>query len=88
MKAIVHERYGPPAKVLKLREIDEPTAADDDVLVEVHCAAVAKGDWLIIYSSVECGPSRARHEHRGVSAPVPTSSVFTVTLRDRLVGVL
>jgi NADPH:quinone reductase-like Zn-dependent oxidoreductase len=44
MKAIVQDRYG-PADVLALREVDKPVAADNEVLVRVHAAAVNAYDW-------------------------------------------
>jgi NADPH:quinone reductase-like Zn-dependent oxidoreductase len=44
MKAIVQDRFGPP-EVLELREIDEPEAGDDEVLVRVHAASVNPADW-------------------------------------------
>ena len=44
MKAIVHDRFGPP-DVLKLEDIDAPVAGDDDVLVRVHAAGVDPGVW-------------------------------------------
>jgi NADPH:quinone reductase-like Zn-dependent oxidoreductase len=47
MKAIVHSRYGPP-DVLELKDIDQPVVNDDAVLVQVHAAAVGKGDWLTV----------------------------------------
>jgi NADPH:quinone reductase-like Zn-dependent oxidoreductase len=47
MKAIVQDRYGSP-DVLHLREIDTPTAADNEVLVRVHAAAVNAYDWHIM----------------------------------------
>ena len=39
MKAIVQEKYG-SADVLELREIDRPTAGDDEVLVRVRAASL------------------------------------------------
>ena len=33
MKAIVQDRYGAPERVLKLKEIDRPSAGDDDVRI-------------------------------------------------------
>jgi NADPH:quinone reductase-like Zn-dependent oxidoreductase len=47
MQAIVHSRYGPP-DVLELKDIDQPAINDDQVLVQVHAAAVGKGDWLTV----------------------------------------
>jgi NADPH:quinone reductase-like Zn-dependent oxidoreductase len=44
MKAIVQDRYGAP-DALELREIDEPEAGDDDVLVRVHATSVNPADW-------------------------------------------
>ena len=44
MKAIVYDRYGPP-DVLRLREIDAPVAADDEVLVRVRACSVNPADW-------------------------------------------
>ncbi|MDD7939829.1 NAD(P)-dependent alcohol dehydrogenase [Actinomycetospora lutea] len=43
MKAIVQDTYG-SAEVLELREIDQPTAGDGEVLVRVHAAGVSRGD--------------------------------------------
>ena len=36
MKAIIHDRYGPPDDVLGLKDIDRPVPTDDEVLVQVH----------------------------------------------------
>jgi NADPH:quinone reductase-like Zn-dependent oxidoreductase len=47
MKAIVQDRYGSP-DVLKLREVDKPAAADNEVLVRVHAAAVNARDWHVM----------------------------------------
>lgn len=47
MKAIVQDRYGSP-DVLELREVDKPVAADNEVLVRVHAAAVNARDWHIM----------------------------------------
>jgi len=47
MKAIVQDRYGSP-DVLQLREVDKPIAADNEVLVRVHAAAVNARDWHVM----------------------------------------
>ena len=43
MKAIIQNTYG-SAEVLQLREIDQPTAGDGEVLVRVHAAGISRGD--------------------------------------------
>jgi NADPH:quinone reductase-like Zn-dependent oxidoreductase len=47
MKAIAYDRYGPP-DVLELRDVDQPAAKDDEVLVRVHAASVNPADWHLI----------------------------------------
>ncbi|MCZ7422449.1 NAD(P)-dependent alcohol dehydrogenase [Verrucosispora sp. WMMA2121] len=42
MKAIVHDRYGPPSTV-RLRDLDRPGVGDHEVLVRVHAAGVDPG---------------------------------------------
>jgi len=42
MKAIVQDRYG-QADVLQLRDIDQPTAGDGEVLLQVHAAGLSRG---------------------------------------------
>ncbi|MBT2488014.1 NAD(P)-dependent alcohol dehydrogenase [Streptomyces sp. ISL-96] len=47
MKAVVQDRYGSP-DVLGVREVDKPVAADNEVLVRVHAAAVNARDWHLM----------------------------------------
>jgi NADPH:quinone reductase-like Zn-dependent oxidoreductase len=47
VKAIVQDAYGSP-DVLELREIDQPVAGDDEVLVQVHAAGIDQGVWHIM----------------------------------------
>ena len=47
MKAIVQDRYGSP-DVLQLTDVDEPTPADDELLVRVSAASVNARDWHIM----------------------------------------
>lgn len=47
MKAIVQDRYG-SADVLELRDIEKPTAGDDDILVRVRAAGVDPGVWHLM----------------------------------------
>jgi NADPH:quinone reductase-like Zn-dependent oxidoreductase len=43
MRAVVHDRYGPP-EVLRVAEVDRPVPADDEVLVKVHASTVTRAD--------------------------------------------
>ncbi|MBZ5676902.1 MAG: NAD(P)-dependent alcohol dehydrogenase [Acidobacteriia bacterium] len=45
MRAIVQNKYGPPADVLRLAEIPRPAIAEDEVLVRVRAAAVHADLW-------------------------------------------
>jgi NADPH:quinone reductase-like Zn-dependent oxidoreductase len=47
MKAIVHDSYGSP-DVLQLTEVEQPTVADDNVLVRVRASSVNAFDWRIM----------------------------------------
>ena len=44
MKAIVYEKYGSP-DVLVLKEIENPTPNEDEVLIKVHAASINSWDW-------------------------------------------
>jgi len=47
MKAIVYHHYGPP-DVLQYQELEKPTPADDQVLIQVHASSVNPYDWHFI----------------------------------------
>jgi NADPH:quinone reductase-like Zn-dependent oxidoreductase len=43
MRAVVHDRYGPP-DVLRLEQVDRPVPKNDEVLVRIHAATVNRTD--------------------------------------------
>ncbi len=45
MKAVVYRRYGSPAEVLALEEVEDPTVGDGDVLVRVEAGSLNRWDW-------------------------------------------
>jgi NADPH:quinone reductase-like Zn-dependent oxidoreductase len=46
MHAIVHEGFGTPDRSLAYRAVESPDISEDEVLVRVHAAGAAIGDWL------------------------------------------
>lgn len=48
MEAVIQERYGAPADVLELRDIDVPSPGDGEVLLRVSAAGISIGDWLVV----------------------------------------
>jgi NADPH:quinone reductase-like Zn-dependent oxidoreductase len=49
MRAVVHDRYGPP-EVLRVAEVERPVPKDDQVLVRVHASTVTRGDAMFLRS--------------------------------------
>jgi len=43
MRAVMHDRYGPPT-VLRLEDVDRPVPKEDEVLVQVHATTVNRTD--------------------------------------------
>lgn len=48
MRAAVCVRYGSPAEVVEVRELEKPAPADDEVLVRVHAASLNLADWYAV----------------------------------------
>jgi NADPH:quinone reductase-like Zn-dependent oxidoreductase len=49
MRAVVHDRYGPP-EVLRVAEVERLVPKDDEVLVRVHASTVTRGDAMGVRS--------------------------------------
>jgi NADPH:quinone reductase-like Zn-dependent oxidoreductase len=49
MRAVVHDRYGPP-EVLRVAEVDRPVPNEDGVLVDVYASTVTRGDTMGVRS--------------------------------------
>ena len=47
MKAVIYEKYGSP-DVLKLRDIDEPSVVENDILVKVVYSAATTADIMML----------------------------------------
>jgi NADPH:quinone reductase-like Zn-dependent oxidoreductase len=50
MRAVVHDRYGPP-EVLRVSDVERPLPKDDEVLVRVHASTVTRGDAMGVRSA-------------------------------------
>ncbi len=70
MQAVVQVSYG-SAEVLEFKEIDKPVAGDDDVLVRVHAASLAAGDYFGM---------------RGKPYPIRLAIGFPKPRKDHVVG--
>lgn len=47
MKAIVFERYGSP-DVLDLKDVNQPTPKDNEVLIKIHAVSINAADWHLL----------------------------------------
>jgi NADPH:quinone reductase-like Zn-dependent oxidoreductase len=48
MKAVVQDGYGAPERVLRVAEIERPSAGDGEVLVRVRASSVNTPDWITV----------------------------------------
>ena len=49
MRAVVHDRYGPP-EVLRVEDVERPVPQEDEVLVRVYASTVTRGDAMGVRS--------------------------------------
>jgi NADPH:quinone reductase-like Zn-dependent oxidoreductase len=49
MRAVIHDRYGPP-EVLHVEEVERPAPKEDEVLVGVHASTVTRGEAMGVRS--------------------------------------
>jgi NADPH:quinone reductase-like Zn-dependent oxidoreductase len=70
MRAVVHDRYGPP-DVLRVGDVELPVPDDDEVLVRVHASTVTRGDAMGVrsvdyrFTRLFTGIRRPRRTHLG-----------------------
>jgi NADPH:quinone reductase-like Zn-dependent oxidoreductase len=70
MRAVVHDRYGPP-DVLRVGDVEAPVPNDDEVLVRVHASTVTRGDAMGVrsvdyrFTRLVTGIRRPRRTHFG-----------------------
>ncbi len=50
MRAVIHDRYGPP-EVLRVAEVERPAPEEDEVLVRVHASTVTRGEAMGVRSA-------------------------------------
>ena len=71
MRAVVHDRYGPP-EVLRVADVERPVPEDDEVLVRVHASTVTRSDAMRVrsveyrFTRVMTGIRRPRKTHAGM----------------------
>lgn len=70
MRAVVHDRYGPP-DVLRVDEVERPVPKEDEVLVRVDASTVTRGDAMSVrhveyrFARLATGIRRPRRTHLG-----------------------
>jgi NADPH:quinone reductase-like Zn-dependent oxidoreductase len=57
MKAIVYTTYGSP-DVLQFNDVEKPTPKDNEVLLQIHAAAVTGGEVIVVKGKPLMGSSQ------------------------------
>ena len=88
MRAIVHEKYGPPEDVLELKDIDNPVVKDDEVLVRVRAAGLHVGDCFGVRGTpfpvrLSTGLIRPKHGVPGLDLAGQVEAVGTNVMQFR-----
>jgi NADPH:quinone reductase-like Zn-dependent oxidoreductase len=95
VRAVVHDRYGPP-EVLRVEEVERPQPKDDEVLVRVRATTVTRTDTGLrsaeyFISRVVTGLLRPKHRISGMELAEEVeavgSSVSEFEVGDRVFGV-
>jgi NADPH:quinone reductase-like Zn-dependent oxidoreductase len=96
MRAVVHDRYGPP-EVLRLEDVERPVPKDDEVLVRIRATSVTRSDAHLragepFVQRFQSGLRRPKrrilgHELAGEVVEVG-ASVTEFTVGDRVFGAL
>jgi NADPH:quinone reductase-like Zn-dependent oxidoreductase len=68
MKAIVHEKYGPP-EVLQLKEVEKPRPKDHEVLIKIRATTVHAGDVRMRSFNVPRGQWLISRLYLGITGP-------------------
>lgn len=87
MKAIIHDRYGPP-EVLELREVERPGLDDDQILIRVQAASVNPLDWHFMRGEpavmrLQSGLRTPKNRFRGVDVAGEVDTVGKSVTRFR-----
>ncbi len=74
MKAITHNKFGPPKEVLKIEEVKKPSPKDDEVLVKVQANSITYSNMMLVTGK----PRIARFVGMGLFKPsneIPGSDI-------------
>ena len=85
MRAVVHDRYGPP-EVLRVDDVERPVPKEDEVLVKVHASTVTRGDAMGVrgadyrFTRVFTGIRRPRRANLGTEFAGRVEEVGTAVM--------